>query len=227
MKKVLLAALMALVAVPSFAAPDDDALFTSSNGVVQFDMASHIGYGYHFVKSADFKPNWSGEIFFNVLKIGIYPAEVLGIEMNVDCLFNNFNSKTAVFSLDKDKLVHATDFSEVVPSGYEKSRGGLNVFSLSTPVLLKGIFGDFEVGVGAEASFNLVGDVYHRYRKDNVRTRIDESKAKVNPFSYGFVATFSHNDAGIFFKYYPKSSRLLPEGSVDLSYMTLGIAFGF
>jgi hypothetical protein len=53
-----------------------------------------------------------------------------------------------------------------------------------------------------------------------------ERKAKVNPFSYGLVATASYGVFGVYFKYYPKSSRLLPEGSVDLSYSTIGIVLG-
>ena len=36
----------------------------------------------------------------------------------------------------------------------------------------------------------------------------------------------SWSDFGIFCKYYPKSSKILPDGSVDFSYWTLGLAFG-
>ena len=54
-----------------------------------------------------------------------------------------------------------------------------------------------------------------------------ETKAAINRFTYGFFATLGVNDGCFFFKYYPKSSPLLPDGSVDLSFMTVGVAFGF
>ena len=224
MKKMLLVALATLLAVPAFSSDADDAIYSSSNGVVRFDIVNYIGFGYHSVKTADFKPNFSSEFFFNVLQLGIYPAEVLGIELNLDCKFSNFNSKTSVFSLNEGGLIQAADFSS---NSDIRSRSGFNVFSLSTPVLLKGVFGDIQLGVGAEASFNLTGDVYHNYKEKNVRTRREENKAKVSPFSYGLLATLSYKDFGVYFKYYPKGSRLLPEGSVDLNYMTVGVALGF
>ena len=68
---------------------------------------------------------------------------------------------------------------------------------------------------------------HSRYRHDNVRSRVTETKAAINRFTYGFFATLGVNDGCFFFKYYPKSSPLLPDGSVDLSFMTVGVAFGF
>ena len=62
--------------------------------------------------------------------------------------------------------------------------------------------------------------------KGNRNMTINERKAKVNPFSYGIVATASYGAFGLYFKFYPKSSRLLPDGSVDLSYTTVGIVLG-
>lgn len=230
MKKLFFAILASLVvAIPAFASDDDfEPLYTSSNGVVSFDMISHIGYGYHFVTSNQFKSNWSSEIFFNILKIGIRPAEVLGFSLGLDARFSNFNSKNTIFSVrGEDKLIKAFDFGEFVDGSFDKSRGGFNVFSLDTPFLVKGIFGEFELGVGAFAAFNLAGDTYYYFRQDNRRTQITETKAKVNTFNYGLLASFSYDDLGVYFRYYPKSSPLLPDGSVDFSYMTLGIAIGF
>ena len=60
----------------------------------------------------------------------------------------------------------------------------------------------------------------------NYRTSYNIIKAKVNPFSYGIMATASYGSFGLYFKFYPKSSRILPEGSVDVSYTTLGIVLG-
>lgn len=229
MKKLFFAFLTSLlVGVPAFAGNEDYALYTSPDGKVSFNMLSHIGYGYHFVSSSDFKSNWSSEIFFNILKVEVRPAEVLGISLGVDARFSNFNSKNTAFALGNgDNLIKAFDFGKMVDGSFDKSRGGFNVFSLDTPFQVKGIFGDFKLGIGAFAAFNLAGDTYYYFRQDNKRTEISETKAKLNTFNYGLLATFSYNDFGLYFRYYPKSSKLLPDGSVDLSYMTLGIAFDF
>ncbi len=229
MKKLFFAFLTALlVGVPAFADEEGTTLYTSSDGKVSFDMLSHIGYGYHFVSSADFKSNWSGEVFFNILKVEVRPAEVLGLNLGLDARFNNFNSKNTVFALgNDDHLIKAFDFGKFVEGSFDKSRGGFNVFTLDTPFLVKGIFGEFQLGVGAFAAFNLSGNTYYYFRQDNKRTEVSETKAKVNTFNYGLLASLSYNDLGVYFRYYPKSSKLLPDGSVDLSYMTLGIAVNF
>lgn len=229
MKKLFFAFLTSLlVGVPALAAEEDYSLYTSSDGKVSFDMFSHIGYGYHFVSSSDFKSNWSGEFFFNILKVEVRPAEVLGLSLGLDARFNNFNSKNTAFALGNgDNLIKAFDFGGLVDGSFDKSRGGFNVFSLDTPFLVKGIFGNFELGVGAFAAFNLAGNTYYSFMQANRRTEVSETKAKLNTFNYGLLATFSYDDIGVYFRYYPKSSRLLPDGSVDLSYMTLGIAIDF
>jgi hypothetical protein len=81
-------------------------------------------------------------------------------------------------------------------------------------------------GIGAVASWNFAGSNSYWVEKANRHMDLIESKAKVNSFSYGLVATASYGVFGVYFKYYPKSSRILPEGSVDVSYTTLGIVLG-
>ena len=224
MKKILLLALSALLTLPVIAR-ESDPVASSADGKVTFDMVSHVGYGYHFVKSADFTPSWSGDFFLNILKLGLYPVDDLSLELSLDFDLKNFTSKTVPFYLDADKKVQPGAF----PTGasYKKCRGGINVYSLNAPLHVKYNLGHVRLGLGAEASFNMTGDAYYHYREDNKRTQVTASKAAVNRFSYGFFATLGVNDGCFFFKYYPKGSRLLPDGSVDLSFMTIGIAFGF
>jgi len=211
MKKILLAAVMALFVMPSFAR-EEEPIASTSDGKLTFDMVSHIGYGYHFVQSSAFKPGWCGDFFLNILKVGFYPSDVVGLEVSVDA----------------DHKVQGGPFSDVAGgAALSKVRGGLNVFSLNAPVQIKLNMGRFRLGLGAEAAYNIAGDTYYHYRQDNKRTEITENKVALNPFSYGFIASLGINDGCFFFKYYPKGSRILPEGSVDLSFMTLGIAFGF
>ena len=227
MKKLVMLALAALVAIPVFAQNEEEnRVYTASDGKSYVDIINRIGYGYHFVNSADYTPGWSGEFFMNLIEFGLRPADVLGIELGIDMFWSNFDSKTNAFKQD-NQLIKVTDFSHYVSGSIEKKNSGFDVFGLTAPLVVKGIFGKFELGAGAFANWNITSSTYCRYRQNNVRAQFDEVKAKVNPFTYGFLATVSYDDFGVYFKYYPKSSKLLPEGSVDLSYVTLGIVLGF
>ena len=227
MKKVIILALGAILAVPGLAQESDyNAVYTSSSGKVSFDVIDHIGYGYHFVKSDDFKPAWSDEFFLNMFKIGLYPVENLGLELGLDLQFNTFASKESAF-VQREGIIHAADFSVLeLGSSFDRQRSDFSIFGLGFPVLVKGIFNKFQIGAGAVASWNITGDTGYNLRKGNRTINIDESKAKVNPFSYGILATMSYDHIGVYFKYYPKSSHILPDGSVNLNYMTLGIVLG-
>ena len=64
---------------------------------------------------------------------------------------------------------------------------------------------------------------------DDKGSTVDDAPAvgEFNTFSYGLVATLGYDMLGVYFKYYPKTSRMLPEGSVDMNYMTIGVLFDF
>ena len=63
MKKLVILAVAALLAVPGFAQVEP--VYTSSDGKATFDMFGHLGFGYHITKSNDFKPSWCDEFFVN------------------------------------------------------------------------------------------------------------------------------------------------------------------
>ena len=223
MKKILTCALAALLLLPTFAR-EKEPVASSADGKVTFDVASHVGYGYHFVKSSDFRPAWSGNLFINLVKLGVH-LDDLSLGLGLDFDYKNFTSKESIFLQDGAHKIQTSAFP-TMDGTLKKCRGGIDVFSLTTPLHVQYSIGHIRLGLGAEANFNLTGDTYFRYKVDNKRTLVSESKAAVNPFSYGFFATLGVNDGCFFFKYYPKSSRILPKGSVDLGFMTLGIAFG-
>lgn len=227
---MLITALAALLTVTAFADDPDEPMYTSSDGKFTVDLFSHMGWGYHITSSKDFKPAGAGEFFFNIAKIGLYPAEHLGLELGVDIEGNYFRSKENFFELDSQNKIKAIDIASYMSSlsgGYERARGSFSFLTFNAPVLVKGIFDKFELGVGAEASLNCLGDTYTSYRIGNKQTEIDESGAEINLFSYGLVATIGYDDMSLYFKYYPKGSKVLPDGSVDFSFVTVGIAFGF
>ena len=225
MKKLIMTALVALLALPVFAQSDKEPLYTSSNGQFTFDLFDHLGFGYNAVKSADFKPAFSCDFFMNMVKAGLFPVQNLGLELGVDFEFNGFSSNESAFMQTSDGTIKAASFPVFDLYGsFDKKRSNFSVFALSAPVLVKGIFDKVEIGVGAVASWNFTGTTSYYLRTEKTDLNYTERKAKVNPFSYGILATVSYDEFGVFFKYYPKSSHLLPEGSVDLSFMTVGIA---
>lgn len=222
-------ALAALIALPGFAQDEDfdNVVYRSADDVVRFEVLSHIGYGYHILNSNDFRSRMSDEYILNLFNFGLYPIDALGIELGVDLAFNDFASNSHAFFLDPEHRVQAIEFSELVTGTLDRHYGSADVFSLNAPLLLKLRAGDFWIGGGAVGSLNLMGRTEYAYRQDNRRVEVSERRAKVNTFSYGLVATLGYDMLGLYFKYYPKTSRMLPEGSVDMSYMTIGVLFDF
>ena len=222
-------ALAALIAFPGFAQDEefDNVVYRSSNDVVRFELVSNFGYGYHILNSTDFRSNMSDEIFINVATFGLYPVEAVGIELGLDVYFSDFSSRSHAFQLNQDRRVQAMDFSQLVSGTLDRHYGSFDVFSLNVPLLLKFRAGSFWVGGGAVGSLNLAGSTHYFYRMDNRRVEVTERKAQINTLTYGLAATLGYKGLGLYFKYYPKTSRLLPEGSVDMNYMTLGVVFDF
>lgn len=229
MKKLIAVLAAALLAVPAFSQVEDHDLTIaeSNDGIVSFEMVDHIGYGFHIVKSDAFEPKGGSNFFVNVFNLNIRPAESFGIGIGVDYNFNTIRSKQAAFFVDDNKLVQAIDFGDVVGSKAEKMKSSIEYSSFSFPVLFKGLFGDFHIGIGAEAVLNFGGHTYTSYREDNSTFEITQRKAKLNTFTYDAMAFISMDELGAFVKYYPKSSKVLAEGSVDYSYWTIGIVVGF
>ena len=222
MKRILTIILDASMALTALAQSDREPLYSSADGSVTFNMLSHLGYGYHFVKTEAFEPISSGETFLNVFQIGLYPAENLGFELGADIAYNYFRAKNRSFTLDSDRKIQVVDIP-TAEGNIQRFRSNIGSVSANFPLVVKGLFGKFELGAGAEARLNFAGSTSFSYRQDNRYVSVEERKAKLNLFNYDILAVFSMNDMGIYFKYYPKGSRFLPEGSVDFSWMTLGI----
>jgi hypothetical protein len=177
------------------------------------------------VKSTEFNPGEAGEFFFNVLQLDVFPSDFLEIQLGVDAEFNHFSSRRSNFFLDSQHCVQVEDFR---PDNHANSkfRSGFRYFNLNAPLMVKGLIQYLQVGVGLEASLNLAGKTFTNLREDNVRTKLLESGARLNRFSFGLVAGVTYNDLGVYVKYYPKSSKILAPGSVELSCWTLGITYG-
>lgn len=224
MKKLILLAVAALLAVPGFA--QIEPVYTSSDGNATFDVLGHIGYGYHITKSRDFNPGWCDEFILNLVKFGLFPTEHLGLELGADLQVNDFNSREKAF-VQHDGFIHVGDFSELdMAATVDRKRSDFTVVGLGAPVQVKVKFEKVAFGIGAVASWNFAGATSYWYEKGNRSVSVNETQAKVNSFSYAVLATASCGAFGLYFKYYPQYSRILPEGSVDVSFVTVGISLG-
>ena len=224
MKRILTIILAASMAFTALAQSDREPLYSSADGTVTFNLLSRFGYGYNFVKTEAFEPISSGETFLTIFQIGLYPTENLGFELGADIAYNYFRSKNRTFTLDSSRKIQVVDIP-TTEGNMERFRSGIGSVSANFPLVVKGIFGKFELGAGAEARLNFAGSTSFSYRQDNRYVSVEERKAKLNLFNYDILAVISYDDMGVYFKYYPKGPRFLPEGSVDFSWMTLGIVF--
>ena len=212
--------LSVLAALPLFS------INSSAQDVVSLDPVSHIGYGYNIVKTSDFNPSASDEFFVNILTLKLNPVDFLGLDIGVDYKTVDFRSRDDAFYLDANKIIHAMPFKEKYNENYTKNFSRFRTNSFSAPVTLNLYAGEFAVGLGAEANFNLTGRVKDKFFVDGKKQKYIEKGAQFNKFNYNFLAYISYADTGIYFRYYPKNSRLMPEGGVDVSYMTVGVVFG-
>jgi len=226
MKKLFPSVLATLLSVPVFAQQSTTCAPSSSDHhILSVGGLSHWGWGYSFVQSNEFKPAGSGEFFLNVLDFKFYPVEEFGLDFGLDCKWSYIRSKENMFVQNSDHIVNKTLPFSIPGKTIEKPLSRITTFSLSVPVLAKFVLNRFRIGGGAEANFNLAGDTFYRYRVDGEKTRERTKGLALNKFSYNFVGLVGMGNLTIFGKYYPKNSRMLPEGSVDFNYWTLGVAF--
>lgn len=230
MKRIALLALAAVFALPLFAQEEeewDNVVYASANDVVRFEMLSSFGYGFHLLNSPDFQSRMSDEYFVNIATLGIHPIDALGIELGIDLVYNSFGSRTHAFMQSPDGLIQSLEFTQLEQGTLDRHYGSFDVLSLNAPLLIKCKAGSFWIGGGAVGSLNCLGRTFYSYRQNYREVSVTERRAKINTFTYGLVATVGYNGFGVYFKYYPKTSRLLPEGSVDFNYMTIGCVYDF
>jgi len=222
MKKLFSIVALAIMATNVFAQSENSELIiaSSSDERATVEILSHLGVGYNIAKTDDFKANNAWEFFLNLVEFSYYPVDNFGFQLSVDVISEWFNQKGSRFFLNTEREVRSLD------SELNKVKGGFSTFGFNAPLLLKYKSGNFSFGAGVEGNLNVTGNTYYTYRENNHRTNVDENRAKINNFSYGFLATVSNKDTGIYFRYHPKSSKLLAN-SFEFSYFTIGLVWGF
>lgn len=105
-----------------------------------------------------------------------------------------------------------------------KQRSSLHTFSLSIPVLATVHVNDyFWLSAGAEANLNLTSWTNFTLETGDVTESSAVSDGQVRPFTFDFVGMVGFKDAAVFFKYYPTTSRIVPDGGVQFDYCSLGV----
>ena len=221
MKKVftILSVIMALTA---FSTPAS-AQFTFDKDIIE--PVSHIGFGYNIVNTNAFKSSYSEEFFVNILTLNLFPVENFGVQIGVDYKTVGFESKDDAFYLDGNKKVQAEPFKDKYPVSYTKNYSRFRTNTFSAPVMLTVEAGNFSMSAGAEANLNLTGRVKDKYLVNGKKVKNIDKGAQFNRFNYNFIFSLSYDDTGLYVKYYPKSSKLMPEGSIDLDFWSVGVVF--
>ena len=237
MKKLLFSTVAILAALSALAQSgntvlkeleDRDGVVTisSSDGIVDFNILSHVGYGINIMSSDIFDKSVSEEFMLNIAQVSINPTEHFCLELNADLNVMEFGSSTTAFVQNGDHKVIAGSYS-AFGDVFDKTRSTIRVFSASFPVLLKAKLEGLRLGAGAEAFIPFAGRNTNLLEVDNRKISVLDRKAATGNFNYAFIATVSYSDMGIYFKYFPKGSAFLAEGSVPLDFFTVGIALGF
>ena len=105
-----------------------------------------------------------------------------------------------------------------------KQRSSLHTFSLSIPVMATAHINDyFWISAGAEANLNLTSWTNFTLETGDVTESSAVSDGQVRPFTFNFVGMVGFKDTALFFKLYPTTSRIVPDGGVQFDYCTLGV----
>lgn len=218
---------MALFSFRAFAQEEDNRLelAATESGVFELDAISHMGFGYNLLKSDDFASSGSGEFFVNILNMRIFPVNGFGVELGIDYKTMDFNSKEDAFYLDGDKKIQVKPVGEAYPAGITKFRSRFRSNTFSAPVMLKFEAGTTSIGLGVEGNMNLTGRVKNKYFEDGKKIKDIKKGAQFTKYNYNFLATLSFDGTGIYFRYYPKSVQILPAGSMNVGFMSIGVIY--
>ena len=157
----------------------------------------------------------------------------------MDCKWQFFSTRDSRFYLDRAKIPQVTLYPIPVDSEAQaqealhtlpdetkigKQRGSLHTFSLAIPVLATLHLNDnFWLSAGAEANLNLTSWTNFMIETGDVTETTSVSDGQVRPFTFNFMGMVGFRDTALFFKYYPKTSRIVPDGGVQFDYCAVGV----
>ena len=105
-----------------------------------------------------------------------------------------------------------------------KFRGSLHTFSLAIPVLATlHITDNYWFSAGAEANLTMTSWTKFHAESGDVTETTSVADGQVRPFPFNFMGMVGFRDTALFFKYYPKTSRIVPDGGVVFDYCAAGV----
>ncbi len=214
-------------------------VFSAQDGLLSINLMDHVFFGYNIVDADAFTPNGGGELSLNTLALNVSPAPSFGLQVGMDCKWQFFSTKDSRFFLDKDKIPQVIHYPIPTPgnsaqeqttpalpeeSMTSKYRGSLHTFTLAIPVLATVHLNDnFWLSAGAEANLNMTSWTNFEEESGDVTETTSVADGQVRPFTFNFMGMIGFRDTALFFKYYPKTSRIVPDGGVEFDYCTVGV----
>ena len=253
MKKLTATLVISLLALPIFAQQEQtpstasnllsSVVFTAEDGLFSLNLMDHVFFGYNIVNSEAFTPHGGGELSLNALVLNVNPIPSVSLQVGLDCKWQFFSTKDSRFFLDESKIPQVINYPIALPESTAqaqaeeqaspalpeeamtvKYRGSLHTFSLAIPVLATAHVNDnFWISAGAEANLNMTSWTNFRAESGDVTETTSVSDGQVRPFTFNFVGMVGYQDTALFFKYYPKTSRIVPDGGVQFDYCAVGV----
>ena len=214
--------------------------YETDNQKFSVDILSHLGVGFNIMATEDFYPSGGLDFFINIADLSFRPSPRFGVKAGIDFFGQEFSSQTDIFLRDRGGNIFVANpmGQELVLENYDSLRSAITTLGFSAPILLKGYFGRFVVGVGANLQFNAWGSTDYEtvYRRDSpsvyqrATSYVRMRKAKVTPFTYSLMATLSYREfLSFYLRYYPSAYSIVPQHAVSPQFglMTVGVALGF
>lgn len=192
------------------------------------ELFSEIGAGVHLVRSEDFRSQGigSGQVYLHVLDAYVRPVSWMSLHVAGGIAADRFQTRTSVFSLDADGNIRTSELNDVLKSA-SKYRSSITEGTVLIPATLQFHAGYATFKLGAEALWAFCPRVRDDYQTEDYRQLEERKNARIQPWSYDFLASVSFAGQGVFVKYQPSFARRFPEPGPTLSCWTLGYRIGF
>ena len=197
---------------------------------VKFDrfgirLVPEIGYGAHLVRSEDFRSQGldSGQAYLQALDVFYRPFSWGSVHLGVSAGHDWFTIRDLLFVQDDDHNILVAPLDENDKEKNAKYRSSVTEWTVMVPATLQFHFGKATLRVGAEALYSFAPRVRLDISKKDFREFTESKGARIQPFSYDFLAAFSYGHFGIFGKFQPASARRFPEPGPTFSTWTVGV----
>lgn len=197
---------------------------------VKFDrfgirLVPEIGYGAHLVRSEDFRSQGldSGQAYLQALDVFYRPFSWGSVHLGAAAGLDWFKIRDLLFVQDDDHNILVAPLDENDKEKNAKYRSSVTEWTVMVPATLQFHFGKATLRVGAEALYSFAPKVRLDISKKDFREFTESKGARIQPFSYDFLAAFSYGHFGIFGKFQPASARRFPEPGLTFSTWTVGV----